>query len=184
MSTTGHRELSPIPVSIDNPERWDEICGQILREAGLPTTLTPRLLTGLIADAVPLLFEADDTRDASILRGAFTDRVIAQCLRNAGCFRGAWPLSAVVHLVGVPAADGHPVVRAHIAIQVQDAGGERGVSAQFWDFRAGAQVTVGKSQCPNCGAAIDAGELICRHCQTDVRRIVDAAVVVNRLELY
>ena len=57
-------------------------------------------------------------------------------------------------------------------------------TSQFWDFTFNAQVTVGQSTCPNCGAPLSGGELICDHCHTDVRRTVEAPLVVNRLELY
>ena len=54
----------------------------------------------------------------------------------------------------------------------------------FWDLQVGGRATVAPSVCPNCGAPIARGELICTHCQTDVRSVVDTALLVSRVELY
>jgi hypothetical protein len=184
MTSTQQLQVSPIPASIDNVGEWEVIARQIASESGLPTTVTPELLVGMIGSAVPLLFEADAAKDMNLLRGTFTDPVIAQCQRNAGSFADEQPISAVVDLVGAHMADGHPVLRARLSIQVQDADGSRSATNQFWDLQLGAQVTVGQSQCPNCGAPIATGELICGHCRADVRSVVEAPLVVSRLELY
>jgi hypothetical protein len=184
MTTTEQLQLSPVSASIDNVEDWKEIAQQIASAAGLPTVVTPELVAGMIGSAVTLLFEGDAAKDMSILRGTFTDMVIAQCQRNAGGLLGGQPLAAVVHLVGAHMVDGHPVLRAHVAVQVQSSDGTRGVDNQFWDLQLGAQVTVGQATCPNCGAPIAKGELICGHCQADVRSVVEVPLVVSRLELY
>ncbi len=184
MSATGQLQLSPIPASIDNAGDWEGLAGQIAGQAGLPTVVTPEVIIGMVGSAVPLLFEADGAKDANLLRGTFTDPVIAQCQRNAGSFLGAEPVSAVVHLVGARVADGHPRLRVHLAIQVQGPGGGHSVNNQFWDLELGAEVTVGQPACPNCGAPIGRGELICSHCRTDVRSVVQVPLVVSRLELY
>jgi hypothetical protein len=183
MSTTGQLQASPVPATIDNAGRWDEIAQQIASLSGLPTVVTPEMLVGMIGGGVALLYEADAAKNMSLLRGTFADLVIAQCQRNAGCLAGAQPTSATVNLVGAHMADGHPVVRVHLSIQVQTADGHI-VNGQFWDLQLGAQVTVGQSQCPNCGAPIGTGELICAHCRTDVRSVVEVPLVVSRLELY
>jgi hypothetical protein len=177
----GHR---PIPVSIDNAGDWDEIARQIAAESGLPTVLTPQIVVGMVAGAVPLLFEADAARNMNLLRGTFADGVIAQCQRNAGCLHGEQPIAAIVNLIGVRPVNGPAALRVHLTIRLRDAAGDREVSSQFWDLEVGAEVTVGQSQCPNCGAPIATGELICGYCATDVRTIVGAPLVVSRLELY
>jgi hypothetical protein len=184
MTSAGQLQVSPIPTSIDNVEDWEEIARQIASESGLPTVLTPESVLGTIGSAVSLLFEADAAKDMNLLRGTFTDPMIAQCQRNAGCLLSMRPTSAVVHLVGAHMAGGHPALRAHLSIQVQGVDGNQCVNSQFWDLQLGAQVTVGQSQCPNCGAPIATGELICEHCRTDVRSVVESPLVVSRLELY
>jgi predicted amidophosphoribosyltransferase len=72
----------------------------------------------------------------------------------------------------------------HIVISGQDETGEQTVDRLFWDLELGGQVTVGQPTCPNCGAPIAAGELICDHCRTDVRTTVQVPLVVTRLEIY
>jgi hypothetical protein len=184
MTTTEQLQLSPIPVTIDNLGEWDGIARQLASETGQPTAVTPELIVGLIGGAVPLLFAADASKDINLLRGTFTDPVIAQCQRNAGAFLGERPVSAVVDLVGAPMVDGHPAIRARVAIQVQDADGGQSVNSQVWDLQLGAQVIVGQAICPGCGAPLAKGELICGHCGTDVRSITKVPLVVSRLELY
>jgi hypothetical protein len=184
MTTTDQLQLAPIPASIDNVADWEAIAQQIDSEAGLPTVVTPELLAGMLGSAVRLLFEADAAKDMNLLRGTFTDQVIAQCQRNVGSLQGGHPTSAVVHLIGAPRVDGHPVLRAHLSVQVQGVDGGQSVNSQFWDLQLGAQATVGQPNCPHCGAPIANGHLICEHCGTDVRGVVEVHLVVNRLELY
>jgi hypothetical protein len=184
MSTTQPAQLTPVPTSIADPEDWDELAREITSATAMPTLLTPEMVAGMVAGAVPLLFAADAARNVDLLRGTFSDTVIAQCLRNLGCLVGAQPLSAAIHLVGARVDGGHPVLRTHLSIQIQDAVGGDGVQNQFWDLLYGAQVTVAEQSCPNCGAPLGPGELICRHCRADVRSVVEVPLVVSRLELY
>ena len=177
-------QVPPIPTTIDDPESWDETAQQLAAEAGLPTPITADVLTAMIGSAVPLLFEADATRNMDLLRGTFADPVIAQCQRNAGCLQGDQPTSAVIHLVGAPLVAGHPVLRLHLVIQLQSADPTRTAEAQFWDLEPGAQTVVGQTTCPNCGAPITTGALTCGHCGTDVREVVSVPLVVSRLEMY
>jgi hypothetical protein len=184
MTAGQHLQVAPIPASIDNSGDWGGITAQIASETGVPPVLTPEILVGMVGSAVPLLFEADASKDMNPLRGTFADTVVAQCQRNAGCLEGEHPTSAVVHLVGAHMVDGHCLLRAHLVIQVQGADGDQGTARQFWDLQLGAQVTVGQPNCPNCGAPIATGTLICEHCQTDVRSVVEVPLVVSRIELY
>ncbi len=177
---------APVPASIENAAEWQTIAARIASGTGLPTEVTPAMLAGMVGSAVALLFAADAAKDAALLRGTFADPVIAQCARTAGCLGGQQPTSVSLALVGVHLAEGHPVLRAHLAIalaQLGDGGGGA-VTRQFWDIQLGGQVTVGESSCPNCGAPIAAGGLICSHCQADVRTVVGVPLVVCRLELY
>lgn len=184
MGATEQLGLAPIIASIDNPGDWGPLADQIAAAAGAPTEVTPDLIAGMIGSAVPLLFKADATHDAGLLRGTFADLVIAQCQRNAGSLMGEQPSSARIHLVGAHLVDGHPVVRVHVAIDVRQPDGTPGINSQFWDLQLDAQVTVGQTTCPNCGAPIATGELVCGHCHQDVRSVVDVPLVVSRLELY
>jgi hypothetical protein len=177
-------ELAPIHAAIDNPADWETLNQEIVSLTGVPSAVTPDAIAEMIGSAVPLLFEADRTGKADLVRGTFTDQLVAQCRRNPGSLSGEQPLAAGVHLVGAHVTDGHPVVRAHLTIEVRRPDGSQGVNRQFWDLQLGAQVTVGQGTCPNCGAPIGQGELICEHCHTDVRGVVEVPVVVSRLELY
>jgi hypothetical protein len=184
MTSTQQLQLAPIPVGIDNVEEWEAIATQIASETGEPTVVTPELIVGMIGSAVPLLFAADASKDGQLLRGTFTDLVIAQCQRNAGCLLGQRPVSAVVDLIGAPRVASHTALRAHVAVKVEDADGGRSVNRQVWDLQLGAQVTVGQTTCPSCGAPLAKGELICGHCGTDVRSAIQVPLAVSRLELY
>jgi ribosomal protein S27AE len=184
MSTTERLQLAPVPASIENPEDWDALAQQITQGTGMPPVVTPALIVGMIGSAVPLLFEADGSGNADLLRGTFVDPVVVQCARNPGQWMGAQPTSVAVHLVGSRVEDGHPVVRAHLVIQVRRPDGTPGSNGQFWDIQFGGHLTVGQPNCPNCGAPIADGALICGHCHSDVRGVVDVPIVVSRLELY
>jgi hypothetical protein len=184
MSATEQLQVAPVPVSVQNPEDWAELAGQIVAGTAMPTHLTPELIAGMTGTALPLLFAADAAGNADLLRGTFADPVVAQCLRNLGCLRGSRPVRVSVHMVGAHVLDGHPVVRIHLSIQTRDAGGNPGAQNQFWDLQSGAEVTVGQTTCPNCGAPLGMGELICGHCHTDVRSVANVPLLVSRLELY
>jgi hypothetical protein len=184
VNTTDQTQVPPVAASIDNLDDWEPLAHQLNSETGLPTVVTPDLLVGMVGSAVALLFAADAAGNANLLRGTFTDSVIAQCARNAGSLLDAHPTAARIHLVGAHVVDGHPVLRAHVAIEVQNTDGSQGAESQFWDLQLGTSVTVGESSCPRCGAPVGTGELICRHCQADVRSVVTVPLVVSRLALY
>ncbi len=184
MSATQSPSVAPVPASIDNPSEWQLLADQITRGTAMPPAVTPDMIVRMVGGGVPLLFAADGAHNANLLRGAFSDEVVAQCTRNSGVLAGARPVEVVVHLVGSRAVNGHPVIRTHLTIQAHDSDGRPATVHQFWDLQCGGQVTVGQSTCPNCGAPIDTGELVCGHCHVDVRNVVDVPLVVSRLELY
>jgi hypothetical protein len=184
MSATDQVQISPVPASIDNPGDWEVVSNQITAQTAIPTAVTPETIAAMVGSAVPLLFAADGARNFNLLRGTFADPVVAQCVRNAGDMMGQQPDSVTVHLAGARVEDGHPVVRVHVSIQARDPSGNPVAQNQFWDLQFGGQVTVGRPNCPNCGAPIGTGELICGHCHTDVRSVADVPIVVSRLELY
>jgi ribosomal protein S27AE len=184
MGATGQLELAPVPATIDNAADWEVLAHQIDLGTGMPTVVTPEMIVGMVGSAVPLLFAADAGRNLDLLRGTFSDPVVAQCIRNAGTLMGALPRAVVVHLAGSRVADGHPVVRAHLSIEANDPSSSPTRCQQFWDLEFGGQVTVSQPTCPNCGAPVGKGELICGHCHADVRSVVDVPIVVTRLDLY
>ena len=177
-------KLAPVSVSVDNPEDWADILTQLAAGTGEPSTLTLDLVTTTVGSAVPILFAADASGNMDLLRGTFGSAVIAQCQRNVGSFSGDTPNAVLLHLVGTPVQDGGRVLRVHLLVDTRSPDASQHATSQFWDFTFNAQVTVGQSTCPNCGAPLGSGELICDHCHTDVRRTVEAPLVVNRLELY
>jgi hypothetical protein len=184
VSTTGQLQVAPIPATIDNVADWPQFAAQVESLAGAPPAVAPELIAGMLGSAVPLLFEADASANAGLLRGTFADSVIAQCERNPGNLMGERPLSVTAHLVGARMQDAHPLLRTHLLIAVKTAAGADGANSQFWDLQLGAQLTVGQATCPNCGAPIPQGQLICSHCGFDVRSVVQVPLVVARLELY
>jgi hypothetical protein len=175
--------LAAIPVSVSNPEDWEEISRQLAAETGEPTALALQTIADTLAGAVALLFAADASRNTNLLRGTFTDAVIAQCERNAGCLNGEQPDSVAIKLIGAHLSDGHAALRVRLAIALRD-NDQQTLATQFWDLRLQAQVTVGETSCPNCGAPLGQGELICGHCGTDVRSVTSVPLAVSRLELY
>ena len=184
MSAIEQREIASVPATIEDAADWVTLADQITAGTGMPTVVTPEMIVGMVGSAVSLLFAADSARNLNLLRGTFSDPVVAQCARNAGTLMGALPQAVAIHLAGSRVVDGHPVVRAHLSIRVIQPDGTPTQCQQFWDLQFGAQVTVSQPACPNCGAPIGKGELICGHCHADVRSVVDAAIVVSRLELY
>jgi hypothetical protein len=184
MTGTTTVQLPPISVVVDNPNEWATITQEMASRAGAPPAVGLDLLTGVVASAAPLLFEADATRSPGLLRGTFTDPVIAQVQRNLGYLNGERPESAVVHLIGSPTGAGPAVIRIHVQVGVRSPEGASGVSRQFWDLTVGAQVVVAQATCPNCGAPLAPGQLICDHCRADVRSVVQVPLAVSRLELY
>jgi hypothetical protein len=138
----------------------------------------------MISSATALMYEAQSAGNAGLLRGTFVDAVVAQCQRNDTRLLSGKPESAVVHLVGGRVVNGDATLRVHVVIHGQDESGQERIDRQFWDLELGGQVTVGQPTCPNCGAPIAAGELICEHCRTDVRTTAQVPLLVTRLELY
>jgi len=176
--------LSPVAVSVDNPEDWADIIRQLARGTGEPSTVTLDVVTATVGSAVPLLFAADSSGDMDLLRGTYSTDVIAQCGRNTGSLDGGHAVAVTLRLVGAPKRNGDRTLRVHLLIETDSPGGTRQSNGQFWDFTFDAQVTVGRTSCTNCGAPLDGGQLVCDHCHADVRRTAEAPLVVSRLELY
>ncbi len=183
MSATAPQHQT-IAVSFDNEAEWSQLAQRLSLEGGAPTQLTTDTLAQMLAGAVPMLFAADASRDFDLLRGTFQDPVIGQCERNAGCLEGQTPVSATVHLIGTPPGTGHPTLRTHLAIRTTQADGQEAHIGQSWDLQTGAETTVGQVSCPNCGAPIPGGALICGYCGHDVRSVVTVPLSVSRLEIY
>jgi ribosomal protein S27AE len=177
-------QLAPVPASIDNPGDWDTIAKQITDETGLPFTVAPDAVVAMIGSAVPLLVAAQAAGDAGVLRGTFADPVVAQCQRGGVQLLAGSPDTTLVHLVGGRVVAGRAVLRVHLVMHGAGAEGLPTVDRQFWDIQVGGDVTMGQRVCPNCGAPVDPGELVCGHCRTDVRVTVQVPLVVTRLELY
>jgi hypothetical protein len=184
MTSIDSVDCPPIQATFDNPDDWPAMADQLGGSAGIPTALTLETVGGLIGCAVPLLFSADRSGDASLLRGTFVDQVVAQCQRNLGCLRGDRPVSVTVHLVGTPVRSGGPVLRVHLSIATQGADGGPGATSQFWDLLIDPTVTVGAHDCPNCGAPLAVGHVVCEHCHADVRTAVQVPLAVGKLEIY
>jgi hypothetical protein len=184
VSTTGQIQLAPIPVTLDNSDEWPAFEQQISSVSGMPTAVTRELVTTMVGSAVPMLFSADAAGDAGVLRGTFSDAVVAQCQRNVGNFMGEQPVSAVVHLAGARMEGEHAVLRVHLSVSAKNAEGGEALNGQFWDLQLGGNVTVGQPTCPNCGGPIPPGQLICGHCGTDVRSVVNVPLVVTKIEAY
>ena len=71
-------QLATVPVVLDDPEDWNDIAQQLAAVSSIAGAITPELLTMTVGSAVPILFAADRSGDADILRGTFSDQVIAQ----------------------------------------------------------------------------------------------------------
>jgi zinc ribbon protein len=177
-------ELAPVPGSIDNPGDWPAVTQRITQLTALPMPVGPDQVLALVSSGVALMFEAQSSGNIELLRGVFAAPVVAQCQANADGLLSGHPTSVAVHLAAGRVVDGHGVLRLHLEVHGQRADGSACVDRQFWDLQLGAQVTVAKAACPNCGAPVAGGELICSHCGTDVRAVVDVPAVVSRLELY
>ncbi|MHB8220382.1 MAG: zinc ribbon domain-containing protein [Acidimicrobiales bacterium] len=177
-------ELAPIPVTVENPDTWNELSAQLSAAEGMPTRLSLELLCGMVGSAVPLQFAANATGSTDLLRGTFTDEVVAQAHRSVGHLEDARPVAASVRLVGVPIRDGRPELRVHVKVSAVAAGGTKVVFGEFWDLRSDSQATVSQAQCPACGAPLGMGQLICDHCHADVRTVVSVPLSVARMELY
>ncbi len=184
MSNSEAVALAPVTGSIDNPADWEAVTAGITRATGLPVATTPDTLLALLGSAVALMFEAQASGNMNVLRGTFAAPVVAQCQANADGLLTGRPGSIVVHLAAGRVVDGHGVLRVHLNIAGVRADGSPSLDRQFWDLQLGAQATVAQSACPNCGAPVSGGELVCGHCGTDVRSMVDVAAIVTRLELY
>jgi hypothetical protein len=176
--------LAPVAGSIDNLADWDAVTAGITRATGLPVAITPDTLLALLGSAVALMFEAQSSGNMNVLRGTFAAPIVAQCQANADGLLTGRPESIVVHLAAGRVVDGHGVLRVHLNIAGVRTDGAPSLDRQFWDLQLGAQATVAQSACPNCGAPVSGGELVCGHCGTDVRSVVDVTAAVTRLELY
>lgn len=177
-------EIHPVPVSITNPADWGDISRTLSEKSGVPSTVDLDSLTSMLSGAIALLFEADRVDDIDLLRGTFSEQVIAQCQRYQGYLEGGRPLSANTYLIGVPNNAINPCIRVRNTITDETTNSESHTVEQFWDLEVNRQTLVGLSSCPHCGAPMKLGELICKYCHTDVRMNITAPLLVVKLETY
>lgn len=182
MSATG--SLTPVAGSFDNAGDWDVITQPITRASGLPMPVSPDALLSWVTSAVTLVSEARASGSMDLLRGTFAAPVVAQCRLNADGLLGGRAQSVEVHLAAARILDGHGMVRLHLAIHSTRPDGSAAVDRQFWDLQLSGETAVAQSSCPNCGAPAAGGALVCGHCGTDLRSVVDVPLLVTRLELY
>ena len=57
MTVSDQSRLTPVAVSVDNPEDWPDIIGQMTAAAGEPSTLTMDVLTATVGSC--LLYTSD-----------------------------------------------------------------------------------------------------------------------------
>jgi len=180
---------SAISVSIDNPEDWNGIAQALADVAGQPGSalpITPEAITNLIGSALPLLYQAGGD-DVGTLKGTFDKRAISERVNHDELFQGVSLSSATAHLVGAPPRDDEqPVLRVHLTITGQDAGGQPRVARQFWDIAIAAQEKPSAPQdsCPSCGAPLIQGQLFCSYCGADLRQAASVALTIVKLQLY
>lgn len=184
MSPDGDAHLSPVPTTVDEPGDWADIAGRLAPGPGDHPPVTLDAVVAFLASAVPLLFEFEASGDTGLLQGVFAGSVIDQCQRTRGAMAGERPVTTRVHLVGIPPHAVTPALRVHLAVAVRSPDGGAGTASMFWDLQPDAQVTVGRSTCPSCGAPLGQGWLVCDHCGVDVRDTVTAPFVVSRIEMY
>ena len=184
MTDGGAAGLSAIPIEVENPDEWSEIYRELSAMHGVPPALTLDAVTALVASAVPILFHADATHSVDVMRGTFSNQVIAQCGAHLGCLLGVTPTSALLRLIGAPARRVPPVLRVRIIARTIAPQGHDVKISQFWDIEFDSETTVSMGTCPNCGAPLAAGQLVCSHCHSDARAKVEVPLLVNRLQIY
>ena len=184
MTVPDQSHLTTVPVTVDNPDDWGDISTHLAAESGSGGAITAEVVAEMVGSAVPMLFAADASGDTDMLRGTFSDQILVQRRNQAGSFNGDTPVSATVHLVGSPTHDGQSAIRAHVMVATTSTDGGSAATGMFWDLTVDTTVVVGQSSCPNCGAPLAAGCLVCEHCHADVRQVISAPLVVSRLELY
>jgi zinc-ribbon domain len=172
-----------LPVSVENPETWNEISRAITERTGLPPVTDLASVLGFVGASIRLVFEAENAQRPDTLRASFAEPVIAQLIRHGGGFIGSTPSAADVNLVGVPGSSGPPAVRLRIRITAANPAGQPSYLEQFWDVQmGGGTVTVGATTCPNCGAPLADGAIVCSYCRADTRSAQNVPLLVVKLE--
>ncbi len=177
-------ELTAIPTTVENPGEWSQIYQELSAAHGVPPAVTVDAIAAMVGSALPIFFHADATRGIDIMRGTFSNQVIAQCGAHLGCLGGARPTSALVRLIGAPARRDPPVLRVRVVARTVTPEGNDGTNSQFWDIEFDSETVVSKGACPNCGAPLAAGQLVCSYCHRDARTKVQVPLLVNRVQIY
>jgi hypothetical protein len=176
-------QAAGVPARVQNPEDWPGIVSAIERHTGHPPNTDLDTVVQFLSDCVQLLFEADTTHDAQILRGTFAEPVIGQLIGLSGLLDGFTALAADLLLIGAPQVLDNAFVRIRARVMAADVRGQQSVHQQFWDIALGdLTATIGPSECANCGAPLPPGALVCAYCHTDSRGTVHVPLQVIRLQ--
>jgi hypothetical protein len=172
-----------VPTTVDNPADWGDITAAITRRTGTPPSVGLESLCRFVGDAVALLVDADKTGTFEELRRSFSPQVVAQLAAHPGDYAGCRPRAVRLTLIGAPHRDGDPVVRVRVRIELADAHDGGVESDQFWDVQMKATPEhTAPDVCPNCGAPLGAGALVCGFCRAEPGPSSATPLLVARLE--
>lgn len=170
-----------VPLTVDNPGDWASLAAKMGAEVGLPTHATREAVTNFVQHAASVLFVADASHNIDLLRSIFEEGVVESYRNLFGQFANATPQAYAVHLISSVPDNNRPDIRILVTISYQRSGADR-VSKMFWDLVFDTTLRVAAARCPNCGAAVEAGGLICTYCQHELSTTVAAAVAVSRVQ--
>jgi hypothetical protein len=171
-----------IPVVIDNLADWTDMAKVLASDLSVQSTITPELITQFVGSAVKVLFSIGSIEQIGLARGVVSDHVLNQFEHLIGQLSGT-PVAVTVHLVSTPEDGDHYEVRIHVGVRVN--GGNAEVVWMVWDLMTDAAVAVAPSTCPNCGAPLENGVLICPFCHASVLpTAARSPLQITRLETY
>jgi hypothetical protein len=173
-----------IPVTTENAQDWPDIASDIEKRSGTPPTADLSVVERFMGDCIALLSEADRAHNPELLRGSFADELVGRLLRLTVPACGWTAVAAHLVLIGAPAGVERAVLRIRANVQARDQDGdEPSVHEQFWDLAFGdLTATVATTNCPNCGAPLTQGVLVCPYCHTDTRATAHVPLQVVRLQ--
>jgi len=178
--------VAPVAIAVANPAHWADVATAFERQTGVPLNVNVEYLEAFVATAVPALFLADATGQYGLLRGFMLDLVVAQCERNRGILEGASAQGVSLFVVGIPHDEPEPGVpiRLKLGISATSRTGLSKAVEQFWDVSVNQTATISLVKCPDCGAPLAPGELVCHYCHVSTAQVVVHPLLVSRLRLY
>ncbi len=153
----------------------------------LPQEISLESVKLFVSTMVPQMYSCMINHDFRSLLNSFSQEAVEALKFLSAHYVGNEPNLVEVNLVGLTPDQANKdfmELRIHLTVHAADSDGSPVILQQFWDVSGNHSFEGSLSQCPNCGAPVEAGTIVCKYCHSDLRSESTATIFVSRVQSY